>query len=98
MEILDKISEIGPVRSNNEDAVNYVNHPENSKIKLFIVADGMGGKRHGEVASNYVVNEISEWFVKKDLDVINDNERCISLIKRYGIAEMNTYLCQVNTP
>ena len=82
MEILDKISEIGPIRKNNEDAVNYVNHPKNSKIKLFIVADGMGGKLYGEVASNYVVDEVSKWFVKKDLSVINDNDKCISLVKR----------------
>lgn len=82
MEILDKVSEIGPIRKNNEDAVNYVNHPKNSKIKLFIVADGMGGKEYGEVASNYVVDEISKWFLKKDLDIINDNDRCISLLKR----------------
>jgi len=82
MEILDKISEVGPIRKNNEDAVNYVNHPKNNKIKLFIVADGMGGKDYGEVASSYTVDEISKWFIKKDLDIINDNDRCVSLIKR----------------
>lgn len=82
MEILDKVSETGPIRSRNEDAVTYINHPKNSKIKLFAVADGMGGKEFGEVASNYTINEVSKWFIKKDLAIINDNERCVSLLKR----------------
>jgi protein phosphatase len=39
-------TDIGRVRTNNEDACRVV-----SDLQLFIISDGMGGESHGEVAS-----------------------------------------------
>jgi len=47
-------SDTGKVRAANEDAWHI--EPETG---LFIVADGMGGHRGGEVASSFVVNDLS---------------------------------------
>lgn len=43
-------------RSNNEDAY-YVD----AKLGLFVVCDGVGGRRFGEIASNETVEMIWEW-------------------------------------
>lgn len=51
---------IGMVRSNNEDAF-YVPPKNGDYPELFIVADGMGGHRGGEVASQMAVKEVSDY-------------------------------------
>lgn len=82
MEILDNETNIGLIRNNNEDAVKTINHPKNKNIKLLLIADGMGGKQHGEVASNFVADEIEKYFINKDFKTFNNMKRTESLIKR----------------
>lgn len=53
---------IGKKRSNQEDAILIKEHAQNSKFKLLVVSDGMGGAQAGEVVSNYTVAELSKWF------------------------------------
>ena len=55
MELLDTRTDIGLIRDNNEDASTAIYHPKSKNLKLLIVADGMGGKEHGEFASNFVI-------------------------------------------
>ena len=62
MEIFEARTDIGLVREENEDAVLAIRHPRNKNIKLLIAADGMGGRKHGEVAANYVADSLSRWF------------------------------------
>jgi len=55
-------SDVGRVRSNNEDAVGAF-EPADDALRaergcLYVVADGMGGHAAGEVASNYAVASI----------------------------------------
>lgn len=45
-------SDIGKVRSQNQDAVFASTEPVGALPNLFIVADGMGGHNAGEIASN----------------------------------------------
>src|SRR5215470_17517904 len=51
------ITEIGPVRKSNQDSIGLF--PE---LKLFIVADGMGGLSGGELASRLAVESIHSFF------------------------------------
>lgn len=54
-------------RDNNEDAFRVIDHRE--KERWFgIVCDGMGGYKNGEVASNTVVNAISDYWEAHDED------------------------------
>ncbi|PKM81000.1 MAG: serine/threonine protein phosphatase [Firmicutes bacterium HGW-Firmicutes-13] len=51
---------IGQGRQNNEDCYLIINNSE--QIKLFAVADGMGGYKGGEVASSLAVQVVKEFY------------------------------------
>ncbi len=59
---------VGKKRKNQEDSVIILTHPDNEKFKFLAVADGVGGLQAGEVASNFVVKELAEWFTKIPAD------------------------------
>ena len=60
-------SDVGVVRSINEDSV--LSKPE---IKLWVVADGMGGHEAGNIASNMIVNSLDTLEKKEHLnDIVN---------------------------
>jgi protein phosphatase len=50
------LSDVGRVRAHNEDTFEI-----DPKHHVYIVADGMGGHRHGEVASRVAVDAVREW-------------------------------------
>jgi serine/threonine protein phosphatase PrpC len=54
------LTDIGRVRTNNEDCFQIV-----APLQLFVLADGMGGEAHGEIASAMAVDAV----VKHCLDV-----------------------------
>ncbi len=85
MEILECKTDIGLIRKHNEDCVLAIKHPRNKNIKLLIVADGMGGRDDGEIASNYIVDSLKEWFLKKSEKVLNDNNKIIKQLEEYVI-------------
>lgn len=53
------LSDVGLARSHNEDCFGI--DPEN---RLYVVADGMGGHSHGEVASRIAVDSVQD-FIRK---------------------------------
>ena len=63
----------------NEDSYLGITHPKNPELKLLVVADGMGGLEAGEVASRFLVDKLTAWFIREDpnnldnLRYINDN-------------------------
>ena len=96
MEIIQSETNIGLVRENNEDVALTLRHPKDESIILLLVADGMGGKSYGELASSYVSKAIEKWFKTKSpkkLNKLNETEETIKklikkvnneIIKKYG--------------
>lgn len=91
MGILECKTDIGLIREKNEDAVLSTTHPRNNNIKLLIVADGMGGRKDGEIAANYVVSSLNRWFYNKDIETLNNSEKVEKLLNKY-IKTLNTNL------
>ena len=72
-------SDIGRVREMNQDSF-FISSPED-KLQLFIVADGMGGYKGGEVASKLAV-ETSKSYIINNFDTIeHDKESILKLIR-----------------
>jgi len=72
-------SDIGMVREMNQD--NYFISDPNDDIKLFIVADGMGGYRGGEIASALAI-ESTKSYIKNNFSETNrEKEKILDLIK-----------------
>lgn len=61
-----QLSDAGPVRPRNEDYLGYVRPASPEQVRshgwLFVLADGVGGQRQGEVASRAAVEEVLAGF------------------------------------
>ena len=53
---------IGKRRKTQEDSVLLLEHPQNKKFKMLLVADGVGGALNGGKASSYATRELALWF------------------------------------
>ena len=91
MELLETRTDIGIIRERNEDVTLSTRHPRNKNIKLLIVADGMGGREHGDIAANYIVTSLDRWFHNKDIKTLNNTEKAKELLTKY-IKTLNTNL------
>ena len=87
--ILEARTDIGRIREKNEDVADCLEHPKDKSIKLLIVADGMGGKEHGEIAANFVVSSLVTWFQNKEVSDLNKVEETEKRLKSY-IKSLNT--------
>jgi protein phosphatase len=72
-------SDIGRERKTNEDFY-YVSKPED-KIRLFILADGMGGYNAGEVASRMAVESARDYIHKHFAKNKDSKEKLEALLK-----------------
>lgn len=72
-------SDVGKARQINEDSF-YLSKPEDT-IKIFIVADGMGGYNGGEIASKLAVEAARNYIISNFEKSKEDKETLISLVK-----------------
>lgn len=75
MKVIQTETNIGLVRKNNEDVSLATSHPKDEDILLLLVADGMGGKEHGELAAIYTAKAIEKWFISKKPTTFNNLEK-----------------------
>lgn len=78
------ITDTGKIRDHNEDNVIILNNENNEYI--LAVADGMGGHKAGEVASEIVINHLTEEFYR--LDSLGPKEVAIEWLRNI-VNEMN---------
>ena len=84
------LTDVGQKRTNNQDYVNhYVNRAGRTMI---ILADGMGGHRAGNIASEMAVTDLGIAWVDTQIDTINEVrelkiKRFINLDKMMPIKE-----------
>jgi PPM family protein phosphatase len=57
------LSDVGPVRKNNEDS--FIS---DESLRLLVVADGMGGHSAGEIASNLAIETIASFVRRSEED------------------------------
>ncbi|MGN1326854.1 MAG: Stp1/IreP family PP2C-type Ser/Thr phosphatase [Clostridia bacterium] len=80
-------TDIGKERKSNEDFY-YISKPED-KIKLFILADGMGGYNAGEVASRMATETVRD-YIQKHFEENKSTKEEIEQLLRDGIEYANT--------
>ena len=79
MRILAK-SDIGKLRDMNQDSY-YVSDLENDDIKLYILADGMGGYKGGEIASSLAIANVRNFIVNNFKQTKKDRQSILKLLR-----------------
>ena len=73
-------TDVGKVREMNQDYF-YISKPED-KIKLYIIADGMGGYKGGEIASRLAVEASKSYIYNNyNLEIEQDKEKVLKLLR-----------------
>lgn len=79
------MTDVGCVRSNNQDTIFYTEYPVGNLPNLAIVADGMGGHNAGELASSFTIEEFCKSVER------NENVNPVTIMKQ-GLFEVNALL------
>lgn len=72
-------SDIGKVREMNQD--NFYIADQNDSVKLFIIADGMGGYKGGEIASKLAIDSSKNYILNNFEEAKKDKEKIIELLR-----------------
>ena len=78
MRILAK-SDVGKAREMNQDSF-FVSDLEKDDIKLYILADGMGGYKGGEIASNLAVTCVKNYIYNNFSKLSKEKDEILSLV------------------
>jgi protein phosphatase len=82
-------TDAGKIRDNNQDA--YYLSSDKSK-PLFIIADGMGGHKAGEIASKLAIDTISQNFNNfLDINPLNEEDIKNNIFKSFSEANVKIY-------
>lgn len=87
------LTDIGLKRENNEDAISLP--LENEGIKLFILADGMGGAKAGEKASQLAVQTIRDYIRLNFIKIERTKEEIEELIRK-SMVEANRKIFELS--
>lgn len=90
MRILAK-SDIGKAREMNQDCY-YVSNL-NDEVKLFILADGMGGYKGGEIASSLAVSCVKK-YILDNYNLIPKEKEVIKKLLKDSIEYANMMVCE----
>ena len=71
-------SDVGKVRDMNQDA--YYISDSLDEIQLFMLADGMGGYKGGEIASNLAIQSAKSYIENNFKDIEKDRDSIIQLL------------------
>jgi protein phosphatase len=71
-------TDIGKARDINEDFYYVAN---NDELKLYILADGMGGYNGGEIASRLATNSVKSYIETNFPQIPHDKESILKLIE-----------------
>ena len=71
-------SDVGKVREMNQDA--YYISDSSSEVKLYLLADGMGGYKGGEIASTLAIKCARNYIENNFKDISKDRESLIQLV------------------
>ena len=80
------LTDVGIKRENNEDSISIPT--ENDGIKLFILADGMGGAKAGETASQLAIKTIRDYIRLNFIKIERTKEEIEELIRK-SLVEAN---------
>ena len=89
----DGLTDIGLKREKNEDAISLP--AESDGIKLFILADGMGGAKAGEKASQLAVQIIRD-YVRLNFIKIERTKEKIEEVIRKAMVEANKKIYELS--
>lgn len=84
------LTDVGRVRSRNQDYIYSSSDPVGSLKNLFLVADGMGGHKAGDYASRFMVERLNTYVEQ------HGNRPAVQVLKD-GIRQINRELYEVST-
>ena len=64
----DGRTDIGKKRAQNQDSIFFCDEPIGPLPNLYIVADGMGGHKAGDVASRTAIECVTEYIKRKHVE------------------------------
>lgn len=73
-------TDIGKTRSMNQDSF-FVSENKKNGLNLYILADGMGGYKGGEIASKVAITAVSKYITEKFETISKDKQSILDLIE-----------------
>ena len=85
-------SDIGKVREKNQDS--YYISDSLSQVQLYMLADGMGGYKGGEIASSLAIQSAKNYIENNFKEIEKDRDSIIQLVgSSIEYANIHKYYC-----